>query len=429
MDEMHVSRVAAEPWTEKYRPSRVNDIVGNRQSISKFLKWIDSWEEGETPKKKAALLYGPQGVGKTSLVQALAIERGYDLVEMNASDWRNAKKIERIAGRASLSSPLIKQKRIILLDEVDGVSGTRDRGGIPAIVKMQKQAKLPIVLTANDPWNPKFSTLRSRCVMIEFKPVGKREIVMLLTRISENERITANPEALDIIAERARGDARAAILDLQTISEGIEEVTIEEAASLSLRERKDSVFKTLRGIFNAKSILEAREAANSSEIKYDMLFEWIYENIPREYKDSNDLCRAMDALARANMIFSRIRKRQNWRLLPYAIETMTGGVALSREKTPGRWVSFQFPTRIRDMARSRRRRQISREIGEKIAKKCHCSVRSAVRVELPFIAVIFSNSTTEAVRVSRWLRLTEKEIEYISGDRSTAKKLYALTKT
>lgn len=423
-----MSEATTEPWTEKYRPDKVSDIVGNRESISKFLKWIDSWEKGKTPRKKAALLYGPQGVGKTSLVQALARERRYDLVEMNASDWRTAKKIERIAGRASQSSPLTKQRRIILLDEVDGVSGTRDRGGIPAIIQMQKQTKLPIVLTANDPWNPKFSTLRSHCIMVEFKPVGKREITTLLTRISENEGKTVDPEALGLIAERVRGDARAAILDLQTISEGVEEVTIEEAASLPLRERKDSVFKTLRGIFNAESILNAREAVNSSEVKYEMLFEWIYENIPREYKDSSDICRAMDALARADVIFSRMRRKRNWRLLPYAIETMTGGVALSREETPGGWVSYQFPTRIRDMARSRRRRQMTRGIGEKIALKCHCSVRSAIRFELPYIGVIFSNSTTEAVRVSKWLRLTEKEIEFISGDRSIAKKIYASTK-
>ena len=429
MDERQVPYTTSEPWTEKYRPDKISEVVGNRESITKFLKWIESWEDGKPPSKKAALLYGPQGVGKTSLVQALARERGYDLVEMNASDWRSAEKIERVAERAAESSTLEEKKRIILLDEAEGVHGKEDRGGLAAIIKLQNKTHVPIILTANDPWHPKFSTLRSHCLMIKFDPIDQRTISALLGRIAHTEGVEVNTETLQLIAKRAEGDARAAVLDLQTLSEGAKRVTIDEAASLPTRENKESVFNTLRGIFSSKSISTAVEKLDSSEVDYEMLFEWIYENIPREYGSPIERSRAMDAIAEADVIFSRIRKRQNWRLLPYALEMMTGGVALSRKTIPGGWVPYQFPGRIRDRQSSMRRREIIRGIGGKIASKCSCSTKSALRAELPYIRVIFSSSVEEAARISTWLGLTEAEIESLSNNLPMAKKITALAKS
>jgi len=429
MDEAYVSNISTKPWTEKYRPNKVSDIVGNRESTSKFVKWIDSWETGSPPAKRAVLLYGPQGVGKTSLVHALAKERDYDLVEMNASDWRTAKKIERVAGRAAQSYSFSRKRRIILLDEVDGVHSIGDRGGLAAVIQLQSKAKVPIVLTANDPWNRRFRTLRSHCMMIKFQAIRKREMMTLLKGVSRVEGITVDPEVLQFIVERTGGDARAAILDLQTVSQGRESVTIEDADFLPTRERREDVFNTLRGIFNSESILAAREKVNASDVNYEMLFEWLYENVPREYQRTDELSKALDALARADVLFNRMKRKQNWRLLPYAIELMSGGVALSRAENPRRWVKYEFPSRIRDLGRTRRSRGIVREIGGKIASKSHCSARSALKSELPYLRVLFSCSAEKAANVSRWLGLTPNEIEFISGNRSMAKKIRILTET
>src|SRR5207247_10335923 len=114
----------------KYRPGTSRDVAGNKTAIEKLRDWIDSWSEGR-PTKRAALLYGPAGVGKTTVSEALAQERGWDLVEINASDKRSGEILSKIAGLASTQSTLFRTARLILLGEVDGVNLREDHGAIP----------------------------------------------------------------------------------------------------------------------------------------------------------------------------------------------------------------------------------------------------------------------------------------------------------
>jgi len=113
--------MTVEPWTIKYKPKTSKDVAGNKPAIEKLRDWIESWNKGR-PSKAAVLLYGPAGVGKTSVTEALARERGWDLVEINASDKRSGDILAKVAGLASTQSTLFSKGRLILLDEVDGIN-------------------------------------------------------------------------------------------------------------------------------------------------------------------------------------------------------------------------------------------------------------------------------------------------------------------
>lgn len=176
--------------------------------------------------KKAVLLYGPPGVGKTTLVEVLAREFGYDLVEMNASDFRRSKDIERIAILASDKTSLLGKGKIILLDEVDGIHARSDAGGIEAILRLINITKQPIIMTANDPWSQSLKELRENAIMVGLKKLGTRDIMKLLKRICEQENIEADEEALRFIVDRSEGDLRSAINDLEAIAEGYGKVDL-----------------------------------------------------------------------------------------------------------------------------------------------------------------------------------------------------------
>jgi DNA polymerase III delta prime subunit len=117
-------------WVEKYRPKKIADIIGNEEAKTAFVDWL----KNKRHTKKAVLLYGPPGVGKTTLVNAAAAEFGFKVIEMNASDTRSEKAINAIAGPATSFVALdtfsteIKGS-ILFLDEVDGIAGNEDRGG------------------------------------------------------------------------------------------------------------------------------------------------------------------------------------------------------------------------------------------------------------------------------------------------------------
>jgi DNA polymerase III delta prime subunit len=123
------------PLTERIRPARLSEVLGNRRAVFDLRKWARSWENetGSPPLRRAALLEGPPGVGKTTAAVALAQENGWSLVEMNASEARNQEAIGEVAGRASLTNTLgidgtyrgtrSGGRTLILLDEADCLTG------------------------------------------------------------------------------------------------------------------------------------------------------------------------------------------------------------------------------------------------------------------------------------------------------------------
>ncbi|MEM3004992.1 MAG: replication factor C large subunit [Candidatus Bathyarchaeia archaeon] len=404
-------------WTQKYRPRRLGEIAGNKDAIAALKDWLTSWAE-KPPKKRAALLYGPAGTGKTVSAEAASRELGLDLLEMNASDKRTAASIERIVGTAAEQRSLFGGKKLILIDEVDGIDPVSDRGAVETIVNAIERTNWPLVLTANDPWDPKLAPLRGLCLMIQFKRLGLRDSIPYLKRICVAENLEVEEKALKFIAERDSGDMRSMINDLQTLSTGRSKLTYDDVVWLGWRDRRESIFQVLASIFNAKTCAWARRAADLVDVDPEMLFEWIYENAPAQLSDPKDRKNAFEALAKADLHLTRMRKTQNWTLLSYALDLMTAGVAMARERTKPSWVKMSFPERIKLKGGLRRESNLKFEIGRKISQRCHISTTGAIKYFIPYIKHIFKNNQGEAERIARWLELDEGMVKYLSGRRS-----------
>lgn len=407
-------------WTFKHKPKSLNKVVGNREAIQKFVNWVKSWDRG-VPKKRAAFLYGPPGIGKTVTVEALASDFKMEFVEKNASDYRTEDAVKRFAGLASRYGSLFGARRLVLLDELGGLTGTADRGGVRAITDIVKTAQCPVVLSANNAYDPRFSTLRRYCLLIEFKKPSAGDVMRQLRRVCSREGIETEENALKFIARRSEGDVRSAVNDFQALAQGKRRLTYEDVSWLGYRDRKEVIFTVLRMIIYGKTCEGAKRAVDMADIDRDMLFEWIYENAPAHLSDPHDLARAMDALSLADVYRGRIRSTQNWSLIRYVIDFMTAGVAMARVNTKASgWIPFRFPQRIRMLSRSKAERAMRLKIGYKIKRRCHISAVRASKETLPYLRIIFKNSVDMAAGLSKWLDLDTEMVEYLAGNKKQA---------
>jgi len=341
-------------------------------------------------------------------------------VEINASDKRSGDILSRIAGLASTQSSLFSKGRLILLDEVDGINLRTDSGAVIAILRVIKESQFPIVLTANDPWDPKIRPLRDACLLIELKRLGPKDGIPLMKGILAKEGVHADDEALRSIMERDRGDMRSAITDLQILTGPKKNLTLEDTALLSNRDRTESIFEVLRIIFNSRTVAQARRALDKSDVDQEMLFQWILENTPGQIPKLRELDAAMSALSEADLYFARIRKTQSWHLLSYALDLMTAGVAVAKETSPGGWVSMKFPQRISSMSRSRGTRELRKRVGALIGSKSHISSRKGSKLYLPMIRFIHEHDPEKYSRIAEWLEAKEPLDEILSLDSEPA---------
>jgi len=231
----------SQPWTSRFTPRTLKDLAGNKRAVGRLLSWVRSWERG-VPERRAAFLFGPPGVGKTSSVVAVANDLGFDLLEVNASDYRTGKRLDALIGRAAMQSrTVLGRRRMILIDELEGVSGRQDQGGISAVARIVKGTRSPVVLvatSASEGWEEKFRPLRQVSLLIEFSPVPFADVLRRLKTVAREVGVDVDEAVLEFIAERSRGDLRSTINDLESVARGRDRVAFSDVEWLGERDRQ-----------------------------------------------------------------------------------------------------------------------------------------------------------------------------------------------
>jgi len=368
------------PWTEKYTPKKVAEVIGQNKAVDQFLTWYRSWRPG----KKAALFHGPAGTGKTCLIEALGKERNLEVIEMNASDYRTAKQIKEVIGQSMRQKSLFKKSKIFMIDEIDGIAGREDRGGTGEIIKIIKESLYPIVITANNPWNPKLRSLRAYCQLIQFGKVRYWDLIKRLQFICEKEGLKCDREVLGQLAKRSGGDLRSAINDLETLARTKREIKSKDLETLGMREKETSIFDVLRMIFKTKTALAAKLSIQNVDKDPDEIFLWVEQNIINEYEKSEEIAKAYNMLSRGDIFMQRIKRRQNWKFQKYMIDLMTGGVAVSKKEMYRKFTRYQYPDRMKFLGRTKVKRREEKEQLLELSKQLHCSTKKIREEFLPF---------------------------------------------
>ena len=383
--------------SEKYRAKKYSDIFGQEKAIEEIKEFLRQFPK----RKKALIFHGPAGTGKTSLALAAAKENNLEVLELNSSDLRNRTKLEETLSPAVKQKSLFGRGKMILMDEVDGVTGT-DIGGIPELVKVINLTSFPIVMTCNDVWQSKLSPVRAKSKLVEMKSLKLGSIISILLDISEKEGLNKEPQFLKQIAIKSQGDIRAAINDLESYSR-IDSLTVDVT---EMRDIEDSIFNILRRLFKERK--DFLRLFDNSNLSLDQILLWIEENIPKEYKNEA-LAKAYYALGNADLFRGRIYRNQSWRFLVYQNIFQSAGVSFAKTEPLDGFTNYERPKRVLKIWLNNQKIAKKKTISKKYASFVHCSTKRVLR-DFPLLVPMIKQES-----VQKKLKLSDEEIAYLNG--------------
>ncbi len=395
-------------FTLKYAPKNTAQVFGQQLPVSQLKEFVLNYKK---QKQRAALLYGPIGVGKTSSVYALAKELNYDILELNSSDLRDEESMKAFLGAALGQQSLFFTPKIILIDEIDNISGREDRGCIPALVAAIEKASFPVIMTANDPFDSKFKPLQKASLMIEFHKPQYRTVASVVQWVCEQEKIKFEEKTINTLARQADGDIRAALLDLHScIVEG--KLVYEKILGLSERKRTESILQALAIIFKASAVENSLSILDDIDMDMNEVMLWIDENLPSEYTSAQALAKAYECLARADVFNKRIKRQQYWRLLVYVSNLLTAGISSAKTERNSNFVAYKPTSRILKIWMANQKLAKKKQIAEKWAKATHTSKKVAM-TQMPYVQAMFQKRMDE--RVVKEVELSEEEVGWLRG--------------
>jgi replication factor C large subunit len=304
-------------WSEIYRPIRIQQMVGNEDARMAAVKWLSGWVNGSRP----LLLIGPPGTGKTTLVYALSRQFNYDIIELNASDNRNKIGLETQIRPMFYNDSLLGKKMLLFLDEVDGISGREDTGGIDALISIMKEPTIPVIMAANAR-NTKIKDLSKICKVIELNSISANMSMLFLDHILKEERKQLSPDNKVSIVNNSKGDIRSMLNNAQSNCAGYSSAR-SDTFEIDIAAAVNAYFSVTE-IEEAKIILSSADAAfpdprfgmSAEERRKDMI-NALFTSILSSPVDLESLAGALEVLSKIDLIVGRIGETRYWRLMKY----------------------------------------------------------------------------------------------------------------
>ncbi|MFL6476009.1 MAG: AAA family ATPase [Nitrososphaera sp.] len=372
-------------WSEKYRPKAVQEMVGNEDARLVAIKWLTGWASGSRP----LLLVGPPGTGKTTLAHALAKQFDYDMIEMNASDIRNKEALQaRITPIFQNTANLVGKKIMLFLDEVDGVSGREDTGGIDTLVNLIKEPTVPVIMAANKK-SLKIMKLTKACKIIPFSPVPPSLLLLFLDHILQTEAVELGSDDKVSIIDNSRGDIRSLLNSAQSLAAGYHTVSNKDIVDVDIAD-------AISGYFNAHTLTQAiqfiiRAEASYPDPRYRMIspderrkdmLSALFSSIVSSKIEHSDLALLLDVLSKTDMIVGRANASREWHLLKYVNILLATGLYEKSRQRGIKYHQYSMPWPV--MGPIFARSQSTKKILDELAPLLHISRSSAGLFVLPY---------------------------------------------
>ncbi|KFM22126.1 Replication factor C large subunit protein [Marine Group I thaumarchaeote SCGC AAA799-B03] len=383
-------------WSEKYRPQNISDMVGNEDSRAAIMEWFAKWKKGTKP----LLLVGPPGIGKTTMAFLVAKQFGYDMIGLNASDVRSKSRINEILTPV-LGNVSVLGTPMIFVDEVDGIHGRGDYGGVAALVDILKEPTVPIILAANDDTSDKMKNIKKVVKTISFKKIPPRLLRVYLGNILKKESAKLSPGSLIKVIDKSRGDIRSMINLTQSMVTGFNPQTETTFENIDVEDGINAFFKS-------KSVEEARSVLYSMQIDPREKINAFYSSIVTSNLDADTFAKYLEIISEADMLYGKIVRTQNWRLLRYLNDIL---IKLYQNDDRIRYTQYNLSWPL--LNRIRWDGAKIKSLSSIMAKKLHLSSSAFVTFGLPFVLFCIKNKTLELELEETFGDIIDKEIKLI----------------
>lgn len=381
------------PWFLKYKLEKFSDLIMTPENKS-IIGFIENFKVG-----KGILLVGRAGSGKTTTLSVLADHYNYELFEMNASDSRNKKSILESVGDVIKQKSLFGSEKMILIDEVDGVSGRDDRGGVAELIKIVKESNYPVVFTANDPDSDKIKALKKVVKVVNFENSSKDLLLGIAKRIFDSEKIEFNEKEIEsFVEERSSIDIRGFINDIQA---SVVDSRFSTQIELEIRDYKKKIELVLEKIFYSYPE-DSQKSSYNTDINLDDLFLYLEENVPSI--DSNvATANYFNEISKADVFRGRIMKYQYWRYLAYVSFYLTYGASSVKDNPKKvvfkrnqrilkKWIYGNKVNALRPRTKVEKSKDLELRLIEKLAKLYGRSANRTRKDDLRYFVFMCKNN-------------------------------------
>ncbi len=212
------SGVATAPLADRMRPRMLEEVVGQERLLSegRFLRQVI--EQDQIP---SLILWGPPGVGKTTLASVIARTSGSNFVALSAV-VSGVKELKKVLDEADYQRRAFSRSTILFVDEIHRFNKAQQDAFLPHV---EKGSITLIGATTENPSFEVISPLLSRSRVVVLQALSEDDLVQLLRRaLDDNDRglghlhISSDKEVLYLIARHANGDARVALNALEVAS-------------------------------------------------------------------------------------------------------------------------------------------------------------------------------------------------------------------
>ncbi|HEX2613878.1 MAG TPA: AAA family ATPase [Nitrososphaera sp.] len=384
-------------WSEKHRPKKVEQMVGNEKARLDALKWLTGWVSGSKP----LLLIGPPGTGKTTLVNTLARQFDYDLVEMNASDTRNKDILQERIAPLFQNTGIFGRKIMLFLDEVDGISGREDSGGLDTLVDLMKEPTIPVIMAANEK-STKIKDLAKVCKAVEFSPVPPRLLMLFLDHVLKSEGAKLGPGDRISIVNNSGGDIRSMLNSAQSRAAGYSTVSNRDVVDVDIVDAINGYFSTT-DMQQAMQLLSKADASYSdpryegmtAEARRTDMIAALFSRIVSSHVGHDDLAAMLDVLSRADMMVGRAGRMRQWRLLRHVTRMIASGLYERSRQKGIKYSQYAMPWPV--MGPIFAKSQSTRKIMAELAPAVHVSKSTCGSFVLPYFIQIMIDSKVDPV--------------------------------